>query len=224
LSTSSPKQAPRRTYDSPRQQARRERILEVARQEIGRLGCDAVSVEHLASHAEVSIKTLYNIFGSKDELVLHAVQSLYLEVHDHARQIGAREGVESLIAACEASADLVRTNPNYVDAMARAFFRLGEESNLFLLLAGAPREEIEADLRLSLQAGELQPDVDIDELIELFNAHQWGLVLAWSKGLISNSAFPKQALRSQLATLFPVSRGRLKTWLRRKAATHDIPL
>ncbi|KKL77075.1 hypothetical protein LCGC14_2038530, partial [marine sediment metagenome] len=86
------------------------------------------------------------------------------------------------------------------------------------------REPALAAFALSKEQGELDAETDIVELAELLTSHQWGLILTWSKGMISTQQLGKLALRSQLTTLHPVSRGRLKTWIRNKAADNNVSL
>lgn len=62
-----------------RQKERRSReILAAATALIGEKGYDETSVEEIAARAEVGVATVYNYFGSKNEL-LHALLSAYIE-------------------------------------------------------------------------------------------------------------------------------------------------
>lgn len=62
-----------------RQKERRSReILDAATALIGEKGYDETSVEEIAARAEVGVATVYNYFGSKNEL-LHALLAAYIE-------------------------------------------------------------------------------------------------------------------------------------------------
>ena len=62
-----------------RQKERRSReILGAANALIGEKGYDETSVEEIAARAEVGVATVYNYFGSKNEL-LHALLASYIE-------------------------------------------------------------------------------------------------------------------------------------------------
>ena len=62
-----------------RQKERRSReILDAAAALIGEKGYDETSVEEIAARAEVGVATVYNYFGSKNEL-LHALLAVYIE-------------------------------------------------------------------------------------------------------------------------------------------------
>ena len=78
----------RGSYSSPCQQERRQRILEAARDQITAVGYDALTMKHLAQAGGVSIKTLYSLYGSKDELMLTAVAGLFTGTADHRSAYG----------------------------------------------------------------------------------------------------------------------------------------
>jgi len=214
----------RRTAQSSRQQARQQRILQVARDQITKRGYDAISMQGLADAAGVSKKTLYNLYNSKDELLRLAVEGVLNDMRQRPVLVGARSGVESLIAVCEASAEFVAQNSRYAEVIARTFFQLDPSSRVFQLLVGDARSQAESAFLISQQRGDLCAEADTSSLAELFTAHQWGLVLAWSKGLVKDEPFPMVALRSQLTTIYPVSRKRLRSWLKDKAISHHIQL
>ena len=54
---------------------RKERILEVARRLIADLGYEGITMRELADESLVSVPTLYNLFGGKNELLFAAVES-----------------------------------------------------------------------------------------------------------------------------------------------------
>ncbi|WP_084421686.1 TetR/AcrR family transcriptional regulator [Henriciella litoralis] len=61
-------------YNSDSMQERRHRILRVTRKMIAEKGIEELSVRDLCLRAEVAQKTLYNAFGSKDNVIAAAVQ------------------------------------------------------------------------------------------------------------------------------------------------------
>ena len=60
-----------------RQEVRREKILSAARKLVASQGYDGMVMSDLAESAEVSPTTLYNLFNTKDELLLEALDTLY---------------------------------------------------------------------------------------------------------------------------------------------------
>ena len=61
---------------TPRQQERRERILEAARAALSENGYEGLNMRDLALTAGVSPTTLYNQFENKDTLVLAALSDM----------------------------------------------------------------------------------------------------------------------------------------------------
>lgn len=214
----------RGTYSSPRQEERQKRILEVARRELAAVGYDEITMQRLAEAAEVSTKTLYNLYGSKDELLLSSVENLLQQLQEASSSRGGREGVEALMALCEVSAQQVVATPHYSEVLAKALFGADKEHRLTRILLGDTLQQAEQAFAASQQQGEIDAEADVKALAKLFTAHQWGLILAWDKGLIPLADYPEVALRSQLTTILPVCQGRLRKWLIAKAASANIPL
>ena len=72
---------------------RKRRILEVARQLIAEHGYDGVTMRDLAEKSLVSVPTLYNLFGAKNELLLAAVESYFADLMGDAERVRAQEGL-----------------------------------------------------------------------------------------------------------------------------------
>lgn len=214
----------RGAYSSPRQEARQRRILEVARHEIGAVGYDAITMQKLAEAAEVSVKTLYNLYGSKDELLLAAVRDLIDTLQLEVDALGAKQGVEELILISEIAAQRVVKEPRYSEVLARTLFQAEPDHRLTRALLGGTRQHALRAFSISQGNGDIDAKADIEELADVFASHQWGLVLSWSKGLISGDRFPLAALRSQITTVLPVCKGDLSEWLVRKARGNGIPI
>ena len=59
---------------TPRQAARRHDILAAVREQLSRFGYEGVNMRQVADAAGVSPTTLYNLYSSKDALVLAALE------------------------------------------------------------------------------------------------------------------------------------------------------
>jgi AcrR family transcriptional regulator len=86
-------QVRRTNYSSPRQQERQQRILTVVREQITAAGYDGINVRDVAAASGVALKTLYNLYGSKDELMLAAVAELLSDVQQLEHVAGAEPGI-----------------------------------------------------------------------------------------------------------------------------------
>lgn len=204
MTAQSAMRATRGPYSSPRQVERQRRILDVARQEIGAVGYDAITMQSLADAAGVSTKTLYNLFGSKDELLLAAVADLLGNLELQPTVVSAEPGIPRLIAFTDVVAAQVQATPRYAEVMARALFQAPAEHNLVELLLGNMVRVSRQALTSERECGGIPVDVDIDAVSRLLTAHQWGLILMWSKGQISLDEFPNLARQSQVVSLLPL--------------------
>src|SRR4030095_10174598 len=99
---------------------RRARIGKAARQLVAERGYDGLTMRELARAARVAVPTLYNLFGSKDAI-------LVAELEASARHIAARlpSGGDSFfargMAAFEAGMSLIEGAPEFYRAVMRMF-------------------------------------------------------------------------------------------------------
>lgn len=206
-------------YSSPRQEQRRRRILATVRAEITAAGYDALTMAQLAQASEVSTKTLYNLYGSKDELLLSAVADLLGNLEQQPQVLAAEPGLPSLLAFTDVVCDQVVAMPRYAEVMARSLFQADRDHRLVdVLLRNTQRVTLQA-LQAARESDQLAGNPDLQVLANLLAAHQWGMVLLWSKNLVPLAEFKFQALQSQLLSLIPVSKGRQQKVLLSRLAT-----
>ena len=112
-----------------RSSAQAHRLVEAARELVNEVGPD-FTVQQVATHAGVSLKTLYRTFPSKDDLLL--------AVFEEDNRIGA-EVLAEMIARHDAPLERVRAfvlglfelstgrpNENYIGLVMREYFRLSQ--------------------------------------------------------------------------------------------------
>jgi len=184
---------------TPRQQDRRDRILECTRQQVARLGYDGVNMRELAVEADVSTATLYNLFNSKDELILAASEALLAGI---AQKVEGR-GLQRLIHQLEATADVIISNPNYADAMGRMLFAAEASAPVVKMLMDDSRRVYEALLQQMEAEGELIDIVDIDKLARNLAGAIWSVNLLWMKGFIALHDFRQEYVGMLISCLLP---------------------
>ena len=200
----------RKTYSSLRQLARQQRILECARRAISKVGYDALTMKDLAESSEVSIKTLYNLYSSKDELLMAAVADLLTDLAEQPVVLEAKAGIPRLLARVEAISAQVVATPAYAETMARALFQAGKDNRLVDVLLNGTRRSVLAQLQVAAAEGDLLPGLDLEQTATVLAGHQWSVVLMWSKGLVATADFEAVALRSQLLSLAALCQGEQK--------------
>lgn len=197
--------AEHRTQRSERQQQREVNILAAAREALTEKGYDGVTMNALAEKAGVVKKTLYNLYGSKDDLLLAAIS----EVIDGYRgdRLAVDRGIPAIIASRAAAARQIVATPEYAEAMTRALV----QAEAGHALVGVLLEDAVASNLSHLQAaaanGELEPHVDVAELAEQLASQGWGLILLWMKGLVPLDQFEARSLRGLVTLLLAVTRG-----------------
>ena len=75
-------------YSSPNQQERRRRILGAARTQLDSRGLTALTMQSIADTSDVSLKTLYNLFGSRRD-----AQRYYIGAWNTLEQLGDQEAL-----------------------------------------------------------------------------------------------------------------------------------
>lgn len=190
---------------SERQQQRQVSILEAARSALTEKGYDGVTMNELAERAGVVRKTLYNLYGSKDDLLLAAIS----EVIDGYRgeALSAERGIASIVASRMAGARQVVATPEYAEAMARALMQAEAGHALVkILLKNAVADHV-VDLDAAQADGELEPYVDVPQLAEQIVGQSWGVLLLWIKGLVPLDEFEARSVDGLLLLLLAVTRG-----------------
>ena len=115
--------ATRKTYESPRQRARRAAILDTTREILAKNGYDGTTIRDIASQAGVAKGTLYNIYGGKDGLIVSDIVDVREDIDKRAmEEFRASRGIGCILATDHAMIDQIVENPTYAEAVARAMF------------------------------------------------------------------------------------------------------
>ena len=165
--------------------ARRRRILNAARELVGRVGYENVTMKGLADAASVTAPTLYNTFGSKDELLYEAVLEHYEQLLEDAGPATGVRGLDRVISILTATAETMTREPNYVRTLLDSFRsrpdgrRLGRALRIEGLQALIEAvEEMRSD-------GELQDWVDPTLLATLISGVRRSVTIDWVGGRIA---------------------------------------
>ena len=186
---------------TPRQQERRDRILECTRLEVARLGYEGVNMRDLAIAANVSTATLYNLYNSKDELILAAVQDLLQNIRESLRY--HPPGLSHLMTRFEFIADVIVDNPRYADAMGRMLFAAEPSAPIVGKLITESRDQIIVDLETMRAEKDLISSVDLEKLARDLTANSWASILMLMKGFIALHNFKDEYLGTVSTMLLP---------------------
>lgn len=198
---------PQRKYSSPRQVDRRRRILNVAATHLVSHGLDSLSMNSLAAASEVSVKTLYNLFGSRDELLLKAGTQSLTHLEESETILSVEPGIPRLYAFVVATMQDFIAAPKYAHAVISTLAKADLSETLADRHMGVVRRYAESSLKIAAENNELRPGVDVRRLATHISADQWGAVLLWIKGLLDVSALPDHVALSHYMTLLPITTG-----------------
>lgn len=180
---------------------RRQKILSVARELIASQGFDAFTISELASRSGVSIPTVHNLFGKKNDIVLE----LFRELVRRIDEVLAQPDIVDPIAGVETFIDNLLALYAADETFYRAAFLGGERLGLFEheMSDGVFRKSLEVAGRLCDQArsnGYLRGRVDARSLAEqLFNSQRMARQ-DWVSGYIDLKRYRQQALIGMLLT------------------------
>jgi AcrR family transcriptional regulator len=208
----------RGNYSSPRQQQRQETILATARRLIAEKGYSGLTMRDLATASKVSEKTLYNLYESKDRLVMQAVADLLEAIVQGVEAQARRPGLDTILLYSQAMTGQILATPAYALAMAQALFQADAGNPLVKVLLESNEAYLELELQHALMRGELQQDTNVQQLARLILANMWGVLLLWQKGLLTLQALPGASTRSLCLCLGTVARGQGKKLVNRRLA------
>lgn len=164
------------------------------------LGYDGVNMRELAVAADVSTATLYNLFNSKDELILAASQELLADAN---RIAAGSAGFSRIVRRLEAIADTIVANPNYADAMGRMLFAASPSAPIVEQLMGQSKSLYETELAQMQKRGQLVEDVDVERIARTLAGNGWATILLWMKGFIALHDFKSEYVGSAVGLLLP---------------------
>lgn len=180
-------------------QRRKQKILDIAREIIASEGFDALTISALASRSGVTIPTVHNLFGKKNDIVLALFRELVTRI-DH---VLAEPDLVDPIAALERFIDSLLALYSRDEAFYRAAFVGGERLGLFEheMSDGIFRKSLGVAQRLCAEArnnGYLVGRIDSGLLAEqLFGAQRLARQ-DWVSGYIDLAHYRRQALIGML--------------------------
>jgi AcrR family transcriptional regulator len=186
--------------------ARRRRILNEARRMLGEEGSD-LSMRELARRSAVSLRTLYNAFGSKESLIAAAIRQYFdkfLRAISDGRDTSEFDWALSAMIAINLRNRQIRP---YLNALVGLYFSTAVDpairDELRQIAAGFMRPWFDlARARKQLRIG-----VDIDRAIGNIANLQYALNQEWLLGDIQDDGFVPAILEAVLSYLDGATRG-----------------
>lgn len=179
-------------------QKRRERILAEARKIIAERGFDAFNLRDLAERSELTVPTVYNLIGSKDEILKALILGSFADFESEFRKHPRVPATELPAVITKILLDLTARQEDYFRATALASEHienpqevLGKSGVLRTSYGNIARKLCQAALAEKLLRGSISTELLVEQMV----AHFQLAFRDWAYRIISLEELSKASLR-----------------------------
>tara|TARA_B100001093_G_scaffold329641_1_gene314662 strand:- start:898 stop:1497 length:600 start_codon:yes stop_codon:yes gene_type:complete len=173
-------------------------------------GYDGMVMSDLAEVAGVSPTTLYNLFNTKDELLLEALRGLMVENYEKVEKLPEDTGWKYLLKISELGAWLRSSEPEFGVAITDALLRAKPGDPLTRLLFEGVRDDFLSSLEKMRSRRVLLDEVDLQHLATILVGNYWSTFILLNKGIEKNRQLILSTKINMLSILVASSRGESK--------------
>ena len=203
--------AERRKYASALMFDRKRRILTEAQALLDEHGVDGFTIRELSRRADVAQRTLYNVFGSKEDIIASAIELHFNTLIERTRPLAADADLDTLVQRSQLIVDVIVRLRRYATAMVGAYFAPGSDPKIHDSLVRIWRSDGAAWLRPSLLV-KMSP-ARLDALAGLLVNAAYANIGDWLTGRISEAEFRRRTSINSLT----ICRSYLKPSIRARA-------
>ncbi len=200
-------------YASPAQAERRKRILRETLKLLASESPSDISMAQIAERSDVSTKTLYNLFKSRNGLLLAAAAQTRADTQDSANVMSAPAGISRILELTRRTMDTFERSPEFMESAMSVVVGISAEDEAEHHRVGSTQKWFHEALLVAESEDQLLPGTDCLQLSQLLSASQWGVTLMWQKGLISTDTLQRQAIIKHCLDLMPFCRMETRKWL-----------
>jgi AcrR family transcriptional regulator len=197
---------------------RRERILAAAREIIATSGYAAFSMRDLARHSRVTVPTIYNLIGSKDEVLFAAVEEQIARFVAGIEQAGDASPVEQILSVHQSCVRELLRLPRYYRSLLMLVLTSDSATRVRLRVAQAFAVELARGIDALARANALADWVEPTALGALLQRNLNIAALQWASGELSDTRLRPVALYGACCILAGVSDGASRSEFTRRAA------
>lgn len=182
-----PAPSPRRKYGSQVMADRRQRILAQAQAMLDELGVEGFTIRELSSRADVAQRTLYNLFGSKEDIVASAIHDHFAGLLDEVAPPPPAADFPGHLRRIDILLDRTIELKRYATAMVGVFFSPSVDRRLYDTLRWISEGGSAAWLPRAVEGGvlvKLSPE-DHERLSTLLINTGYANITDWAAGRIS---------------------------------------
>jgi AcrR family transcriptional regulator len=186
---------------------RRERILASARELIAEGGFEALTTRALARRARVTVPTIYNLIGAKDDVLFAAVEE---QTARFLASIGGRTSraplAQVLAVSDDCVSELLRV-PRYYKALLRLMYASESALAVRRSVGGTVLREFAHGLEAMREAGDLVDGLPVRLLAPQLASQLASASLQWATGDLDAAAFRRVASQGSQLLLLGATRG-----------------
>ena len=200
-------------YASPAQIERRKRILRETLALLASESPSGISMAQIAELSDVSTKTLYNLFKSRNGLLLAAAAQTRADIQSSVTVMNAPAGISRILELTRGTMDTFEQSPEFMESAMSVVVGISAEDEAEHHRIGITQQWFHEALLVAESEGQLLPGTDCMQVSQLLTASQWGVTLMWQKGLISLEALKRQTIIKHCLDLMPFCRSETAEWL-----------
>jgi AcrR family transcriptional regulator len=200
-------------YASAVQVERRERILRETLKLLASTLPTDISMDQIADASGVSTKTLYNLFGNRNGLLL-AAGAQVREANESSDPVASEPaGIPRIIALTRRAMDTFAESPAFMESAVSLVLSISAEEEAIYERVGRTQQWFYEQLLVAEADGDLLPGTNCTQLSHILAASQWGCTLLWQKKLISLEELRQQALLKHCLDLKSYCAPHRQAWL-----------
>ena len=182
--------------------SKREKVVRRAAEMITELGVKSLRVDDLASDLGISKRTLYEMFGDKEELLYYSIKYLFQKEEEDIRAsvAASQSGIPMLFDMFDAMSVRGATRKRVMENLAKFY------PELYARVMTENRDNGLAQLRDTLNSlvaeGLISERVDIDLSITMFYYISMGLMRNHGRLVLPNNITEQEAIRYTVVNFF----------------------
>ena len=182
--------------------SKQEKIVRRAAEMIAELGVKSLRVDDLAHDLGVSKRTLYEMFGDKEELLYHSIKYLFQkeEVEVRASAVLSESGIPALFEIFDAMMERGATRKRIMENLAKFYPELYER--IMTENRDHGLAELRAKLNKLVEEGLISDMVNIDLSITMFYYTSMGLMRRHGRLVLPNGITEQDAFRYTIVNFF----------------------
>jgi len=176
----------------------RHTLLEEARNLIEERGLKGFGIRALSARSGIGHRTIYMLYGSKEELIAAALQEYMEETRAKFVQSEQFETIGGMLKILETGAEVRRAIRNYMRAIDTLYFSLPDSPRFHGVVRAARRSKFEQWINASMRAGILKAWVDPEMAAEDQLRAEIILTHDWCAGTLKDDEYDFRRKRSFL--------------------------